>query len=157
MGLDMYLYAKKYIWTKYDKNNPNVEQEFESEVNKVIGQKGSIGKVKYITYEIMYWRKANAIHKWFVDNVQDGKDDCESYDVSKEDIQKLYKVIGEVLKDHDKAEELLPTSSGFFFGGTEYDEYYWSDLEDTYNKLGEILHDKENKYEGFDFEYSSSW
>lgn len=27
--------------------------------------------------EIGYWRKANHIHKWFVDCVQDGEDDCE--------------------------------------------------------------------------------
>lgn len=26
--------------------------------------------------QVAYWRKANAIHKWFVDKVQDGEDDC---------------------------------------------------------------------------------
>ena len=26
--------------------------------------------------EVGYWRKANAIHGWFVRNVQNGKDDC---------------------------------------------------------------------------------
>ena len=36
-----------------------------------------------------YWRKANAVHNWFVDNVQDGNDGCKHYWVSKEDLQKL--------------------------------------------------------------------
>ena len=30
----------------------------------------------YEDNQIASWRKANAIHKWFVDNVQDGVDDC---------------------------------------------------------------------------------
>lgn len=36
---------------------------------------------KYGWYSIMkqvgYWRKANEIHNWFVENVQDGEDDCD--------------------------------------------------------------------------------
>lgn len=39
---------------------------------------------------VMYWRKANAIHQWFVDRVQDGKDDCEYHDeVTKEILEEL--------------------------------------------------------------------
>ena len=29
-----------------------------------------------------YWRKANQIHRWFVENVQDGIDECQESDVS---------------------------------------------------------------------------
>ena len=50
----------------------------------------------------------------------------------------------------EKAEELLPCTSGFFFGGVEYDEWYFKDLEDTIaiiNSLNE---------EG-DYYYKSSW
>ena len=36
--------------------------------------------------EVGYWRKANQIHKWFVDNVQDGVDDCGEYKVTKEQL-----------------------------------------------------------------------
>lgn len=32
--------------------------------------------------EAMYWRKANHIHNWFVENVQDGIDNCATYYVS---------------------------------------------------------------------------
>ena len=39
--------------------------------------------------ELAYWRKANQIHYWFVKNIQDGKDDCGFYPVTKEKLQKL--------------------------------------------------------------------
>ena len=39
--------------------------------------------------EVCYWRKSNAIHNWFVNNIQDGKDDCGLYPVSKEKIKEL--------------------------------------------------------------------
>ena len=42
---------------------------------------------KYIAEQIGYWRKANAIHQWFVDNVQDGEDDCDYHrEVTEEDL-----------------------------------------------------------------------
>ena len=40
-------------------------------------------------HEVMYWRKANAIHKWFVDNVQGGEDDCREYPVSNDQLIEL--------------------------------------------------------------------
>lgn len=46
---------------------------------------------------ICYWRKANSIHRWFVDEVQDGDDDCESYEVSVEDLVRLKGLCDEVL------------------------------------------------------------
>lgn len=46
----------------------------------------------YIAEYVGYWRKANAIHKWFVDNVQDGEDDCGYYEVSKEDLEELLSI-----------------------------------------------------------------
>ncbi len=41
---------------------------------------------------------------------------------------KLLEVCKQVAADPSKAEELLPTQSGFFFGGTEYDEYYMNSI-----------------------------
>lgn len=35
-------------------------------------------KIKII-YEVAYWRKANHIHNWFVQNIQDGIDDLLDY------------------------------------------------------------------------------
>jgi hypothetical protein len=53
-----------------------------------------------------------------------------------------------------KIEELLPTTKGFFFGSTEYDEYYMSDIKSTIKGLEEIL--SEDVSNG-DFYYQSSW
>ena len=44
------------------------------------------------------WRKANAIHKWFVKNIQKGNDNCKEYYVSKENLEDLLKLCETVLK-----------------------------------------------------------
>lgn len=54
-------------------------------------------RVSYITEEIAYWRKANAIHQWFVDNVQDGQDDCKEYYVSEDQLRELLSRCTQVL------------------------------------------------------------
>lgn len=48
--------------------------------------------------EVAYWRKANAIHKWFVDNVQDGIDECQESPVTREQLNELLAVCHEVIK-----------------------------------------------------------
>jgi len=67
---------------------------------------------------------------------------------------KATKVIkkGKIIKDPTVAQELLPTTEGFFFGGTDYDQYYYQDLVDTKKILEDAL-----KEEGGEFEYQSSW
>lgn len=144
MGLDMYLYKKKFIWNK------------ESETIKITGVKGiTPEKVRYITEEAMYWRKANAIHKWFVDNVQKGEDDCGSYPVGKDKLEELYKLALFVVRNPKKAKEVLPLTEGFFFGGTKYDEYYFNDLKRTAEEIKKLLDNKD--VVDWEFEYSSSW
>jgi hypothetical protein len=150
MGLDMYLYKKTYV--KYWEHNGN--NNYEVSVTKG-GKPTNIDpmKVAYIVEEVGYWRKANQIHRWFVENVQDGVDNCGEYFVSRDDLTNLLVVCKEVRFDHLKAEELLPSAEGFFFGSTEYDEYYFQDIEDTINMLEGILTDKDAD----SFTYTSSW
>jgi hypothetical protein len=50
------------------------------------------------------------------------------------------------------ASELLPSQSGFFFGNTEYDEYYFGDLIQTIEIIEDCLSDDDAE-----FEYHSSW
>lgn len=109
-----------------------------------------------IIEQVGYWRKANHIHAWFVDNVQDGEDDCDYHnEVTKDDLEYLLDICQRVLDDHSLADALLPTQSGFFFGGTEYDEYYFDDIKDTIEIIKNVLEttdfDKEMIY------YVSSW
>lgn len=148
MGLDQYLYC----------NSRKVCEE---------AQKGDTDAEWNMPRGIaIYWRKANAVHKWFVNNIQDGKDDCGIYEVSVEDLARLHDICKEVLEstrlidaeiqngttnrepnvikgkkleDPSKAMELMPTTAGFFFGSQDYDQYYWWDLEHTVEAVSKVL------------------
>ena len=49
--------------------------------------------------------------------------------IAKENAEELLRRCSAVLDDHSRAEELLPTQEGFFFGNTDYDDYYFRDVE----------------------------
>lgn len=151
MGLDMYLAKKTYV-KKWAHQKP--EAQYQVTVTKG-GKPTNIDseKISYVEEEVAYWRKANAIHGWFVNNVQEGIDDCKSYYVSRTQLQELLDICKQVLEDNSKAEELLPATEGFFFGSYEYDEYYFADIKDTVNMLEECLSDEEAD----EFEYHASW
>jgi len=154
MGLDMYLTKKTYI-KNWDYMKP--AEKHEISIKRGGKERTDIKpeRVSEIEEEIMYWRKVNAIHAWFVKNVQEGEDDCKSYCVEYEQLKELRDTIRKVLKNHDLAEELLPTQVGFFFGGEAYDDYYFSELERTEKVLSEII--KDQRHFGGDFYYQSSW
>lgn len=105
MGLDMYLKKGKKIPRKNFNEYIDIEKLIDDE-NKDILKKykkyiqidGEYVKWKSLFKECCYWRKANAIHKWFVDNIQNGKDDCEYHEVKKEDIEKLLSICKEVIE-----------------------------------------------------------
>jgi hypothetical protein len=80
---------------------------------------------------IYYWRKANAIHQWFVDFAQDGADACQRTLVHPEMLADLVDRCERVDADHSLAGKLLPTQSGFFFGSTDYDEWYFAIVRET--------------------------
>lgn len=97
---------------------------------------------KTLNDELMYWRKANQIRQWFVKNTgypEDGN--CIDHSVTKEQLEKLVADCRAVLNNHRLARKIMPTSDGFFFGGTEYDEWYYRQLESTANEVGEIIAD----------------
>jgi hypothetical protein len=153
MGLDMYLTRKTYV-KQWSHQKP--EEQFEITITK--GGKPydgiDISNVTNIEEEVGYWRKANQIHRWFVENIQNGVDNCGEYSVSKGELEELRNICTEVLNDHSKAEELLPSASGFFFGNTDYDEYYYNDVEHTIEILDKILSESDGNQ---DIYYSSSW
>lgn len=154
MGLDMYLKARKYIstWGNEDKE---LHAKL-SELTKAIGKGFDFDEVGFTA---IYWRKANAIHKWFVDNVQNGVDDCGEYPVDEEQLKALLNTVTRVLDDPSLAEELLPPQAGFFFGSTELDNWYRQDLQNTKDKLTALLGKFSEGEIGWDwsFYYRSSW
>jgi len=114
----------------------------------------------YVEVTVAYWRKANAIHSWFVQNVQDGKDECQRSYVEREQLEKLRDTCVQAIEaykagDFEKAEELLTPQSGFFFGSTEIDEYYLHDLEYTRDRLKFLLEDEAAR--DCSFYYQASW
>jgi len=149
MGLDMYLTAKRYV-SEY--NEP--DKVISTEIMRHFPELTELQTVQEISVRVGYWRKANAIHKWFVDHVQEGKDDCGNYYVSRDQLTALRDVCERVRDWPGKlAAEQLPTTSGFFFGGTDYDEYYMQDVNNTIQIIDSCL-----KLPGsWDFEYHSSW
>jgi hypothetical protein len=157
MGLDMYLYAREYL-ADYDWYPEEVREKYNNVIKTTEGDSLQYEGARnlIVEYEAMYWRKANAIHGWFVDNIQDGEDDCKRYPVSVENLKELVEVCQYVLANPNEAEEKLPTRSGFFFGGEQYDDWYFNNVEATVerlNKVIDIVSNKDNIY----LQYISSW
>jgi hypothetical protein len=181
MGLDMYLSKKTYVkqWSHIEPEN-----QYQVEVKKGGEPVTSIkpDRVSYVTEQVGYWRKFNALHNWFVENCQDGRDECQESYVDREKLEELVVTLHEVkniletspkkkvqvkngwsngedtfveievVEDSEKLDDLFPTSSGFFFGGTEYDEYYQEQVNETIELITELLKDETG-----DYYYQASW
>jgi hypothetical protein len=156
MGLDMYLYARQFVsassWAG-EKESSKVKEVANMMNGNNFLMEDSL-QFAEIKLQVAYWRKANAIHKYFVDQCAGGKDECQDTYVEREQLQDLLNRCKTILEDHSKAGELLPSRSGFFFGSTDYDEWYFYDLEQTVPVLEKILKDAPRDWE---FEYQASW
>ena len=148
MGLDMYLKGEKYVSEYFD---PALKEAADALLPDSILS----GKVCGIKFRLAYWRKANAIHQWFVKNVQDGVDDCGDYYVNREKLQELVDTCEAVLADHSKAEDLLPPQAGFFFGSTDIDDWYFQGLQATIDQIEPLL--ASDVFADLDVSYHSSW
>jgi len=152
MGLDMYLTARRKLYNFKDEEKKKAE-----EVRKLFPDMFKSGNLNTtgVSFEVGYWRKANAIHKWFVDNCQEGVDNCQGHYVGREKLIELKELCKKILKEHTQeiAEELMPVEQGFFFGTYEYDEWYWGSLEETIKIINKCLELPED----WNFEYCSSW
>lgn len=88
--------------------------------------------------EVGYFRKVNFLVAFFEEkgfNVETQAD----YYIDREDIEDLIERCKKVLESHDSAPELLPTMDGFFFGSTDYDEYYFEDVSEVLQFSKELL------------------
>jgi hypothetical protein len=150
MGLDMYLTVRHRF--KYDE-----QQAVNEKFQRTWADLAKLGNLEAFEFEACYWRKANAIHNWFVQNVQNGVDDCASYEVTHPQLTVLRDICKKLLDDRSLAETLLPPVSGFFFGSTEIDEGYWEDIQHTYDKLTELLDVLPKESWQTSVTYQSSW
>jgi hypothetical protein len=165
MGLDMYLEVRRYV-SKADYKDgeavpvPEYQELVATMPNQIDKYAGYAGI--QISYPVAYWRKANAIHGWFVQNIQDGNDDCGSYYVPRQMLSKLAETCDLLMRAPvgagyaELANDLLPPTAGFFFGTYEVDEYYREDMKYTKEMLDHVLSIVPDGYE-YSFYYHSSW
>ena len=156
MGLDMYLTGKRYMASWYDEHDDEKRTAIQIMFPELVSFPASHGDpspVREVRIEVGYWRKANAIHDWFVKNVQDGEDECQPHYVSREHLEQLRSLCEQVWADPSRAEQLLPTAKGFFFGDTSYDENYLDGLRHTVDIIDRCL----TLPDAWEFEYYSSW
>ena len=105
MGLDMYLTATRRVG---DWQHSKAD---ERALYKTI--MGAIGKPDwrmedsphaYVKVCVAYWRKANQVHAFFVENCQQGNDERQTSEVSREQLQTLIDTAKTVLKASDLVE-----------------------------------------------------
>ena len=116
-------------------------------------------KTRYVGFydifeHVGYWRKANAIHGWLVENVMDGVDESGNYLVTQEQLEELKARCEAVLAKKSKAKTLLPVYDGFFFGSQKYDACYYDNLRLTDKIIDEVLAETDWEVESICYEAS---
>ena len=162
MGLDQYLTAKKYV-SKWDYSggfdSRVITQEFQDLLPMDTPDITKYGQFAGITveYPAGYWRKANAIHNYFVQTLGGGVDECQEMYVPRETLSDLRERCQDVIAS-DNMEQMaqevgLETVPGFFFGDTEYTDWYKEDLKLTIEIIDHVL----TLPEEYSLHYQASW
>ena len=210
MGLDMSLYACRSMVFEND--------SIFDEIKKFITIPFPNATLNNIQVEVMSWRKANAIHNWFINNCTNGvkyqlieklrdefldmcneahlpnycewcyptqvfigqlvklRDICKevldhselvpaknidsyTYQLSPSGVlvEKANMVDGYVILDPTFARKHLPTIDGFFFGSTDYNQWYYEYVKYTYDGLNIILSIDPTELRNWNFLYEAIW
>jgi hypothetical protein len=175
MGLDMYLYRRKHLG-KAKIETKILENEYSWYKNN--NTTFTLENCTDILQEVGYWRKANAIHNWFVKSIPKGEHDCKEYYVPYEKLVELLKICKKVkekaiikiekkedwekkvfdyrtIENTEEISKILPTQEGFFFGSIQYDEWYLEDIEYTIDLLEKLTKNDDENVD--DYYYRSSW
>jgi hypothetical protein len=166
MGLDMYLNVSERIeshdYSRGYSETTRTENPRYNTIVETVGMKvrDNIAASVAVEYTAIYWRKANQIHGWFVNELADGVDECQPIRVTRDNLVDLHSICGQLIdtRSTELANELLPPTPGFFFGAYEIDEYYWRDIEETHEQLTELLDEitEDNRW-NYSIEYQASW
>ena len=126
------IFSKMGNYTRYEFTYENMLKEPKpiEEVKKFFDEFIS----RYYAESDVYFRKVNFVYRYFEPYLED-----ECCFVTKAQMEDLVERCNKVLADNSLAEELLPTQSGFFFGSTDYDEWYFDDVEDCKRQFSKIL------------------
>ena len=167
MGLDMYLNARKYVgkfdYSDWDRQSdewpPPTDQMFaslEAEAPTGLTKYSDFGGIE-VSYPVAYWRKANAVHGWFVNECANGVDECQPIYVPREKLVELRDLCKSVVNEPAMAGDVLPPTPGFFFGSYEVDEWYMEDMKKTVEMLDHILSLIPEEEFDWSFIYQASW
>ena len=112
------------------------------------------------TVEVYYWRKANSIHNWILKETGTPSDfnaGDNGIELTKDMLVKFVEQAETVLRDKsdETSERFIPSCSGFFFGNTAYDEWYYKDIEDTAEKFKQLISTFD--FESYELVYSCWW
>lgn len=162
MGLDMFLYVKtsNYFskWWKgsepKDYEYPEVLKFFETD----IGRESSASVEVTKKFKIAYWRKFNALHGHISSSYYEGDGEYKGQNIvlTKENIEEMLKLLKEIDEEPGEAPELMPTTSGFFFGSLDYDDWYFHDVAYTIIVFENLLKVLETNPE-YEVIYGASW
>ena len=178
MGLDMYLYAEKYVGSNTDKTGSYAKIKNLAGLKDLPTPDFSSLIVKSM---VGYWRKANASHGWIVDKCGKGVDECQTIYLSSDDLINLRNDCIKALANPDREYQIenpkvlyqlcdylnsletelspatyenpLPPVEGFFFGGNELTDYYYHKLEYTVDLITSLLESDQE----LSFSYQASW
>lgn len=116
MGLDMYLHAKNYL-SQYDYSfNGNTTdrqlnmKHHEVDMNSGMGHLPTEGGIT-VSKVVLYWRKANSIHGWFVRELAGGVDECQRINVTRDNLITLRDLCVNALANRDKASPTQTTGA----------------------------------------------
>ena len=156
MGLDMYLYRREYVNTFALWQDEKAVKD--ANLHAVIANHFNIDRIIggiYVDICVAYWRKANAIHGWFVD-LDGGRDECQTIYVSLDQLKELRELANSVVLTPAMAGDVLPPQEGFFFGSYDIDEWYINDMKNTVEMLDKIISNvSPDEYPTFF--YQASW
>ena len=133
--------ANMFSFPEYDLKPLGVECDYQTgkysytpvDLSTLLKEEDRIIKYAY-KKEDAYFRKVNFIYAYFQNKLVE-----EEAWVTRGDLEDLIDKCEKVLADHSLAEELLPTQSGFFFGSTDYDDWYFHDVKNCLKQMKGVL------------------
>ena len=181
MGLDMYLYRKNDKAIDFE-SALDMENAYWDDARWDDDGGRFASELEPGFEQIGYWRKANMVHGWFerncgadncnyypvsrrelltllmtcmavrarsklVDGLVHNGSTCEN------GVWTPIMEPGKLIEDPSFAQKYLPTCEGFFFGSTDYDQWYMHDVEETIDIIGSVL----KEYDDDEFYYYPSW
>ena len=166
MGLDIYFHkTTRQEWREYQNECDKFANLSDEEKEKGFHGTEAPGN-KFEPEEIGYFRKVNFLMQFFA-----YYGNCEYKEISRDELEELQDkclIISEMKPcrtefhksegvwemdrvsniyseaDKKRCAEILPTTSGFFFGSTDYDEWYFEDVKEVLNWVTGVLKNLED-------------